>query len=331
MLLSMGLTLTETAHAQTSPDSWEDSLLSVRWDIRAFALFRVSAYPAAISSAGRDRLVQLLGREIDGTIAPPTADMIDDEEGYPEYLANLTDLVARFNDPRATPYFIRVGIAYSAGARFQVAAAGDPAVDGLVQTWASAPPIRPGVVTTFGFMIQYADSTGHPLTTAHRATVRQYLLLAAVDSAPWVRAAFVDAAQATGDPTYAPMLQYLALHDSAMIEGDRYVARDAGKTATALLARASSRSVSDLLQALAEQANAACAAGWVTPSEQCQSLTAKIVTAKDAIVHSQPNVAMNALQALQAELNAQRDKHVNEIAFALINGNVSYLIGRLTP
>lgn len=255
--------------------------------------------------------------------------MIDDEESYGGYLADLTNLVARFNDPRATPYFVRVGIAYSAGARFQVAAAGDPTVDGLVQTWAAAPPIRPGVVTTFGFMIQYADSTGHPLTAAHRTTVQEYLLLAATDSAPWVRAAFVDAAQATGDPTYAPILQYLAAHDSAMIEGDRYVAHDAGKAAAALLASASARSVSDLLRAVSEQADAACAAGWITPSQECQSLLAKIAAAQDAVARNQPKVAASTLHALQAELDAQRGKHVTEPAYALLSGNVTYLMGRI--
>lgn len=321
-----------SAQAQGVPadfHSWEDSILSPRWDIRDFALFRLSHFPGSISSTGRNRLVELFQREIDGTITPPTDSMLDDEEGYPGYLADLTNLVARFNDPRATPYFVRVGIAYSAGARFQVAAAGDPTVDGLVQTWAAAPPIRPGVVTTFGFMIQYADSTGHPLTAAHRTTVQEYLLLAATDSAPWVRAAFVDAAQATGDPTYAPILQYLAAHDSAMIEGDRYVAHDAGKAAAALLASASARSVSDLLRAVSEQADAACAAGWITPSQECQSLLAKIAAAQDAVARNEPKVAASTLPALQAELDAQRGKHVTEPAYALLSGNVTYLMGRI--
>lgn len=321
------------AAAQSSPPSdfhtWEDSILSSSWSARAFALFRLSQFPKSISATGRDRLVQLLGRELDGTIAPPAPNVDQGEEGYAEYIGTLTDLVSLFNDPRAIPYFARLGVAHSNGARFQVAAAGDAGIDDLVTTWNAAPSIRAGIATTLGLIIGYADSTGRPITSSHRATVRQYLLLAATDSAPWVRAAFVDGAEASGDPSYLPVLQYLAAHDTAAIDGDRYVAREASTAATHLTVRLSSKTAAALIQALSEQVMALCSAGWASPSGVCESFEAKVRAAQAALGRSQPDVTIQALHALQDEADAQRDKHLTETGYALVSGNITSLLGRL--
>ena len=331
-LAAIGGATAGTANAQAIPadfHGWEDSILSPTWSVRSFALFRLSQFPKAISPTGRDRMVQLLQQEADGTIAPPSSSDAQGEEGFGEYLGTLTDLVALFNDPRATPYFARFGVAFSNGARFQVAAAGDAGIDALVETWNRAPAFRPGVVQTAGLALGFADSTGASLTPVHRAQIRALILEAATDPAARVRMAFVDAATATGDPTYVGLLQYLSADDSAALGGGRYVARAATGAAALLSGKAGTTAPAALAGALAEQVDAACTAQWVSPVGACQSLIAKANAAAASIRAGRLDAARGELGAFRAELTAQRGLHVSQLAFAILDGAAARLLVRI--
>jgi hypothetical protein len=60
--------------------------------------------------------------------------------------------------------------------------------------------------------------------------------------------------------------------------------------------------------------NEACTLGWIDSRGICNSLRVKLGTQK------------GGLQAMQHELDAQRGKHVNEAAYALLYPNVTYLL-----
>ncbi len=69
----------------------------------------------------------------------------------------------------------------------------------------------------------------------------------------------------------------------------------------------------------------ACTLGWVKTPGICNSLEVKLKQAQSAILQNDLKLAGNHLKSLQNELAAQRGKHVNDLAFMLLNTNVGYI------
>lgn len=75
--------------------------------------------------------------------------------------------------------------------------------------------------------------------------------------------------------------------------------------------------VGALATRLAELVDRACALGWIDNNETCGSLTAKAAA------------SAASLRAFVSELNAQRGKHVSEMAYLLLSANARFLLARL--
>jgi hypothetical protein len=308
--------------------TWEGTLTAPEWPLRARAVRRLSRHASAITATGLTRLIDLLRSELDGT-ASHIGGENEDGEAYSEYIMTLTHLVARFNDPRATSLLARQGIALTNSSVFQVAMAGDAGIAPLVATWNENEHLRDGVIVTMGQMRFYADSTQAPLSAASRATIDDYLLRASAEPAPWVRQAFVDAVETIGDPVYLPIVSDMSAHDTATINGKRYVARNAGMIAPVLLQRREATAPLSLFASLQAQESAACRVEWLTGGGICNSLSVKLTAAARGLARGQAAVARNVLDAFLSELTAQRGKAVNEHAYILLAGNAQYLMSRL--
>jgi hypothetical protein len=289
----------------------ENTLTAPEWPVRAQAVRRLSRSASEISATGLTRLIDLLRSELDGT-ASHIGGENEDGEAYSEYIMTLTHLVARFNDPRATPVLARQGIGLTNSSVFQVAMAGDAGIAPLVATWNANEHLRDAVIVTMGQMRFYADSAREPLSAASRATIDDYLLRASAALTPWVRQAFVDAVEAIGDPVYLPTVGDISAHDTATINGKRYVARNAGMILPVLLQRREATATVSLLASLQAQESSACRMEWIPNAGICNSL----------------GVKLNA-DAFLSELAAERGKAVNEHAYILLAGNAQYLIARL--
>lgn len=330
VLLLLAATVPARVNAQAVPSiaALEDSLTSPAFSARASAVAALSERAPQITAMGLTRLIDLLRAELDGTAARGAAEE-EGDEGYSQYMMMLTQLVSRFNDPRATPVLARQGIALGGGAAFQVAMAGDAAIPPLVATWNRNLYLRAGVIRTMAHTRYYADSTGAPLSADSRTTIDEYLLRAMVAPKAWLRHAFVDAVAIIGDPTYLPLTQDMGANDPASLHGIRYVARDAGKLVPVLEQRRASASPGSLLEGLQARERAACRAEWITNAGICNSLGVKLNAAAAGIARGQNTVGRNVLDAFLSELAAQRGKAVNEHAYVLLAGNAQYLITRL--
>lgn len=74
--------------------------------------------------------------------------------------------------------------------------------------------------------------------------------------------------------------------------------------------------------------------GWIYgPGSEgiVKSLDAKLDAAKASVARSQNKAAVNQLNAFINELQAQRDKHINDNAFLLLKTNAEFIIGKLGP
>jgi hypothetical protein len=325
--LAVGWSLAPLRAAAQDVAAQLDSLASPSLVTRASAVFRLAPAAADIPAGGRSRLIDLLQAELTGTMPIPAEEA--DRELFSEYIARLTNLIARFNDPRATPLLARQGIAFSNGSVFQVAAAGDAGIGPLVVSWNENEALRPAVVRTMGQMRYYADSTGRALAPSTVVAIDDHLLRAYAAPEPWVRHAFVDAVEAVRDPGYLPLIQRLRSGDPAQLDGVRYVARDAGAIEPVLDALRTASSPGTLLASLGRQLEASCRVAWITDGGICQSLRSKLQAASAALARGESGTAANQLGALTNELNAQRGKSVNESAYALLGEAASYLVSRL--
>src|SRR5258705_10548734 len=101
-------------------------------------------------------------------------------------------------------------LAHSNAARFKLASAGGVSIPALVKCWVETPHLRHGVTITFGIMLWYVDNTGRALSPTHRVIVRRHLLRSAIAEEKWLRQAFVEAADWTNDPTWAPLVRQIA-------------------------------------------------------------------------------------------------------------------------
>lgn len=309
--------------------SIEDSLLSPDWTTRQWAVSIAQLAPDSLSLTGRERALELLQRELDETIPVVIPPDCCAEEGYAGYLSQLIYIVERFNDPRATPLLARQGIAWSMSSRFQVARAGDAAVPMLVGTWDRTPPIRHGVVATFGIMVRYADSVSAPLSAISRETARRYILdgLAAPES--WLRRSAVDAALTTRDPSYLPVLRLIAERDQAVVRGRRYVALRAGAAANTLAADSASVSVDRRLSALNQQVAIWCSAHSNAPPGLCQSLEAKLDAGSASLARGNKNAAKGQFRAFGQEVQAKGEATFGPVWYAALVGNASALVQQL--
>lgn len=305
----------------------EDSLSATDWTARARAVTELATRAREVTPGGRTQLVALLGEELDGSAS--ASGPAEDEEAYGQYMMQLTVLITRFNEPRAVPLLARQGIAITNGAVFRVAMAGDAGIGPLLSTWAENEALRPAVVRTLGEMRYYADSTGRALSAQTRASIDDYILRSSIATAPWLRHAFLDAAESTGDPVYLPIVADLAANDPAAIDGLRYVASDAGALAARLEQRREGAAPQALLRSLQAGGASACRLDWIRGDGICNSLRVKLDGAADALARGQPQVASSTLRAFLAELSAQRGTSIDERAYLLLSGNAEYLITRL--
>jgi hypothetical protein len=304
LFLSIAVTVPARATAQTAPSirALEDSLTAPAFSARARAVAALAERPRQITATGLTRLIDLLRAELDGT-APKGAAEGEGDEGYSQYVMTLTQLVARFNDPRATPLLARQGIAITGGAAFQVAMAGDAAIAPLVATWHRNLYLRAGVVRTMAHTRYYADSTRAPLSADSRATIDEYLLRAAVAPKEWLRRAFVDAVAIIGDPSYLPLMDDMRANDPAFLDGMRYVAREAGKLVPLLAQRRVAATPASLLEGLQARQQAACRAGWITGRGLCRGLTARLTRAQSALTAGKPKGARRAIRSFVHRLD----------------------------
>jgi hypothetical protein len=83
------------------------------------------------------------------------------------------------------------------------------------------------------------------------------------------------------------------------------------------------------LSIVLEDLSQACALGWVKTPGICNSFEVKLKHALDALLQNDLGLARGQLVAFQNELSAQHGKQVNELAFALLNTNVGYILSHL--
>ena len=311
----------------TAIGSHEDALGSNDWTARARAVTELALRAPEISAGGLTKLITLLDSELAGTASQAGPE--EDDEAYGQYIMQLTALITRFNDPRATPLLAKQGIAITRGAVFQVAMAGDAGIGPLVGAWNENPALRPAVVRTMGEMRYYADSTGTGISATTRGTIDDYLLRAAVAAEPWLRHAFVDAAGATRDARYLSLVADLAANDGATIDGRRYVAGDAARLVPALQSSRAAATPRSIVDGLLANQRSACTLGWITGAGICNSLRAKLAAARTSIVAGDNATARGQLGDLLDELSAQRGKSVSERAYSLLAENTTYLVSRL--
>lgn len=330
LLLALVMLAPARSVAQATVDigTIESRLGAGDWQSRADAVDALARRAPEITAMGLTQLIDLLGRELDGS-APVGSRTDGDEESYGQYMMTLTALITRFNDPRATPLLARQGIAIVRGSVYQVAMAGDAGIDPLTATWNETPALRPAVIITMGEMRHYADSTGQAISAQTRQTIDAHLLVAATDAEPWVRHAFVDAVASTRDVSYLPIVDDLRVNDPAVIGPVRYVARDADAVASVLRSRRDRLQPNALIGGLAAIQTAACAIDWIARDGTCISLAAKLEAARDAIARGATDAARGAITAFVNELSAQRGKAVSERAYTLLSTDATYLALRL--
>lgn len=313
---AVGITTLESA--LTSPDR----------TVRAAAVSQLTPRAREITPAGLTRLIDLLRDELDGT-ASPVATNHNGDEAFGQYMMMLTQLVGRFDDPRATPLLARAGIGMTNSSTYQVAASGDTGLPPLVHTWDTNEALRPAVILAMAQMRFHADSAGATLSSASRATIADHLLQASAAREGWIRQAFVDATEILRDPVYLPLVQSIVDHDPGRIDGRRYIAINAAKVLPMLMQRRAASTPGQLLRSVREEGASACNIGWIKNQGICNSVDSKLATAMMALARGQSDVARSALGALQGELSAQRGKFVSERAYSLLFSNVEYLTARI--
>jgi hypothetical protein len=316
------------------PANWralEDSILSPDFWARGNALYYLSSIPDSLSQQARTDVIELLRREMNGGYNLPPPEEVAPEE-FGEYWRDLLTVVERLNDPRATPLLTKVGIAFSQSSRFQIAAAGDDALDELLSRW-EYEDLRVGLINTLGLLLEYADSTGQSLSKESRLKIREHLLRAYDAPEPWVRHAFIDAVEAAMDPSYLPLLHDIVQNDPAELDGRRYVARDAEELVPSLEAERNEWSATRLISALQESVEASCDAGWIDNPRVCRSLAVKVEQAARSLQQGRGQSTKGQLRGflneLEAQYGSQPGKHVSENAYWLLRTNSEYLLTRI--
>jgi len=88
------------------------------------------------------------------------------------------------------------------------------------------------------------------------------------------------------------------------------------------------QSQSDLLSVMLDDLDSCCEKGWIENQGICNSLRKKLENAVKHFEKDQTKQAMNVLNAFKNELDAQKDKHVNNKAWTILSFNVEQIIGR---
>jgi HEAT repeat protein len=325
------MSLPSPALAQARPrdvPTLESLLTDPDWTVRARSVRFLTPRASQISATGLTRLINLLSAELDGTV-PHVGGETEDAEAFGEYMMSLTALVSRFNDPRAVPVLARQGVGITNGSMYRVAMAGDAGVAPLVASWNANAHLRAGVIRTMGNLRFYADSTHAPLSAASRATIKDYLLRAATATEPWVRHAFVDAVSRIGDPAYLPIVSDMSAHDTAAVDGRRYIAASAAALVPALTVRRTSTTSASLLSALQAQQSTACHVNWIPKKVICDALDVELRVVAQELAHNDSRQARNLLTLYVNELTRMRGRDITESAFVMLSGDAQYLISRL--
>lgn len=198
--------------------------------------------------------------------------------------------------------------------RFNIASTGDSAVPALLESWETTPSLRNGVVITFGIMLWYVENTGRTLETAGRVIARRHLLRSAVAEESWLRAAFVEAADWTNDPTYLPLIR-------------------ATESATVTLRKLEEElfrmTSGALVHALSEQWEAMCAEGWVIDEGLRRSAVLALGSARSALAEQDARTARAVLTALGGNLGAARGRGVRAEGHDLMRGGLEAAAARV--
>ena len=146
-----------------------------------------------------------------------------------------------------------------------------------------------------------------------RLLARQHLLATAASPEPAVQAAFVVAAEARRDPTFLPLVRALAPDASAVAVLERELATWPS---------------ADLLEALLEQWEAMCGAGWVTDESLCRSVKLAFATSRLAIAEGEIRTLRAALSALIVNVGAARGRGVRAEAYQAMKLGVETILAR---
>jgi hypothetical protein len=164
-------------------------------------------------------------------------------------------------------------------------------------------------------MLWYVDNTGRPLSPADRVTVRRHLLRSAVAEEKWLRQAFVEAADWTNDPTWAPLVRRIAPDSvtTRKLEGELIVIRKV-----------------DLMRLVHEQWDAMGEEGWVSDDGLKRSAALALGSAGTALGEEDLRTARAALTALGVNLSAARGRGLRSEAYEVMQGAIDALSTRLT-
>ncbi|HEX7048791.1 MAG TPA: hypothetical protein VF188_01165 [Longimicrobiales bacterium] len=216
LLIAFLLILPRPLRGQGS-DTLVAKLADPDWVVRSAAVAALNQMSDADLPAGyAAAAIDLLAREVDETwnAEGPVG------EGYGEYLIDVVLLVLRTGDPDAVRPLAFLGIDVSVGARRFLARHPDRALPALEEAWREHWPLRSDIVPTLGEML-LADRNGEiRLTETQRRIIDRRLFVAAFDSVPNSRYAFVETVGEVVLPEWTPVVASLAENDT--IAHDRW-------------------------------------------------------------------------------------------------------------
>jgi hypothetical protein len=206
-------------------------------------------------------------------------------------------------------------LAHSNTTRFEIASAGGTSIPALVASWETTPALRSGIVITFGIMLWYMDNTNRVLSPSDRGVARRHLLRSAVAEEKWLRQAFVEAADWTNDPTWAPLVRQIAPDSvtTRKLEGELVVIRK-----------------EDLMRLVHEQWDAMGEEGWVSDDGLKRSAALALGSAGTALGAEDLRTARAALTALGVNLSAARGRGIRSEAYDVMQAAIDSLSVRLS-
>ena len=146
-----------------------------------------------------------------------------------------------------------------------------------------------------------------------RLLARRHLLVAAASGDAVQVAAFLVAAEARRDPTFLPLVRTLGPDSAAVTVLERELATWPS---------------ADLLDALLEQWEAMCGAGWVTDESLCRSVKLAFATSRLAIAEGEIRTLRAALSALIVNVGAARGRGVRTEAYQVMKLGVETILAR---
>jgi hypothetical protein len=206
-------------------------------------------------------------------------------------------------------------LAHSNTTRFELASAGGDSIPALVASWEATPALRGGIVITFGIMLWYMDNTNRVLSPGDRVVARRHLLRSSVAEEKWLRQAFVEAADWTNDPTWAPLVRQIAPDSvtTRKLEGELIVIRKV-----------------DLMRLVQEQWDAMGEEGWVSDDGLKRSAALALGSAGTALGEEDLRTARASLTALGVNLGAARGRGMRSEGYEVMRAAIDSLSARLS-